>query len=52
MNEVMVELSRVTWPTTKDTTSATVVVIVMVLISGLILGVLDYFWVMVLKEIL
>ncbi len=28
MNEVMVELSRVTWPTHKETSSATVVVIV------------------------
>ena len=44
MNEVVVELSRVTWPTQKETSSATVIVIIMVLISGLILGFLDYAW--------
>ena len=44
MNEVMVELSRVTWPTQKETTSATIVVIIMVLISGMALGLMDYFW--------
>jgi len=42
MNEVMVELSRVTWPTARDTSSATFVVIVMVLISGFVLGVFDW----------
>jgi len=52
MNEVVVELSRVTWPTQKETTSATLVVIVMVMISGLILGLLDYFWTALLKWIL
>jgi preprotein translocase SecE subunit len=52
MNEVMVELSRVTWPTQKDTRAATVVVIIMVLISGMILGLLDYCWVQLLKWIL
>jgi preprotein translocase subunit SecE len=52
MNEVMVELSRVTWPTQKETTSATFIVIVMVLISGVILGLLDYLWVALLKMVL
>lgn len=52
MNEVIVELSRVTWPTQKDTSSATLVVIVMVLISGLVLGFLDYCWIHLLKWIL
>jgi preprotein translocase SecE subunit len=51
MNEVMVELSRVTWPSHKETTSATTVVIVMVLISGLALGLLDYIWTTFLKWI-
>lgn len=49
MNEVMVELSRVTWPTHKETTSATTVVIIMVLVSGLALGLLDYVWTTLLK---
>jgi preprotein translocase SecE subunit len=52
MNEVVVELSRVTWPTQKDTTSATLVVIVMVVISGMILGLLDYCWIQLLKWVL
>jgi preprotein translocase SecE subunit len=52
MNEVMVELSRVTWPTQKETTGATGVVIVMVLISGMLLGLLDYCWTMLLKWVI
>src|SRR5438105_785473 len=52
MNEVMVEISRVTWPTPKDTGSATFVVIAMVVISGMILGLLDYFWIQVVKWVL
>lgn len=52
MNEVMVELSRVIWPTQKETSSATGVVIVMVLISGLVLGFLDYCWIHLLKWVL
>ncbi len=51
MNEVMTELSRVTWPTQKETSSATVVVIVMVLISGMLLGLLDYIWTSLLKMV-
>ena len=31
-------LSRVTWPTQKETTNATTIVILMVLISGMVLG--------------
>ena len=49
MNEVAVELSRVTWPTQKETSNATFIVIIMVLISGMVLGFLDYFWTMLLK---
>lgn len=52
MNEVMAELARVTWPTQKDTTSATMIVIVMVVVSGMVLGLLDYFWVQLLRWIL
>ncbi|MBL7715518.1 MAG: preprotein translocase subunit SecE [Bdellovibrionales bacterium] len=44
MNEVVDELAKVTWPTQKETTSATVIVIIMVLISGVVLGLLDYVW--------
>ena len=52
MNEVVVELSRVTWPTQKETSSATVVVIIMVLISGMVLGFLDYVWTTVLHWVI
>lgn len=52
MNEVVVELSRVTWPSQKETVSATIVVLIMVLISGLILGALDYLWTVLLQWIL
>ena len=52
MNEVMAELSRVAWPTQKETGSSTFIVIVMVLISGTVLGLLDFLCVQVLKRIL
>jgi preprotein translocase subunit SecE len=52
MNEVVTELSRVTWPTQKETSSATIVVIIMVLISGVVLGFLDYLWTRLLQLIL
>jgi len=52
MNEVVVELSRVTWPTQKETTSATIVVIIFVIISGLVLGLFDYIWTVVMKNVL
>lgn len=52
MNEVVLELTRVTWPTQKDTSSATLIVIVMVVISGMILGLLDYFWTQLLRWVI
>ncbi len=52
MNEVMTELSRVTWPSQKDTGSATAIVIIMVLISGVVLGLLDYAWTRVIQWVL
>lgn len=52
MGEVMLELSRVTWPTQKETSHATFIVIIMVMISGMILGVLDYIWTALLQWIL
>lgn len=52
MNEVVVELGRVTWPASRETASATGIVIVMVLISGLLLGFLDYVWTALLKWVL
>ncbi len=52
MGEVIVELSRVAWPTQRETGSSTFVVIAMVVISGLILGFLDYLWTVLLKMVL
>lgn len=52
MNEVVGELTKVTWPTQKETTSATFIVIIMVLISGLVLGLLDYLWTRLLQLVL
>ncbi len=52
MHEVVVELSRVTWPTQKDTVAATFVVIIMVLISGVVLSLLDYLWTKLIQMVL
>ena len=52
MGEVATELARVTWPTPKETASATLITIVMVLVSGMILGFLDYVWTRVVQWIL
>lgn len=52
MHEVVAELYRVTWPTHKETMSSTYVVVIMVLLSGLILGLIDKFWTLVIKQIL
>lgn len=52
MTEVVVELSRVTWPTRKETSAATVLVVIMVVISGLFLGLLDYLWTVLLRWVI
>jgi preprotein translocase SecE subunit len=44
MNEVFVELSRVTWPSQKETQRSTVLVMIMVALSGAFLGFLDSIW--------
>ena len=52
MNEVVLELSRVHWPSALETRMSTIVVVLMVLISGMILGFLDYLWVQVVRWML
>jgi preprotein translocase SecE subunit len=52
MHEAVTELSRVTWPTVRETYGATFVVIVMVLISGVLLGLMDKFWTLVVQWVL
>ena len=42
--EVCVELSKVTWPTRKETWSQTIVVIIVSIIAAVILGVFDAVW--------
>lgn len=43
MDDVILEITRVTWPPQKDTGRATIVVVIMVLIAGMILGGMDVF---------
>jgi len=42
--EVCVELSKVTWPSRKETWSQTIVVIIVSIIAAVILGVFDAVW--------
>jgi preprotein translocase subunit SecE len=42
--EVCVELSKVTWPTRKETWSQTIVVVIVSIIAAIILGVFDGIW--------
>ena len=52
MDEVVLELSRVTWPTRQETTKATIVVVIMVLIAGFVVGALDGLWHWALKFVI
>jgi preprotein translocase subunit SecE len=42
--EVCVELSKVTWPTRKETWSQTIVVVIVSIIAAIILGLFDAAW--------
>ncbi len=42
--EITNELAKVTWPTRKETSSATIVVIITTIIISLILGLFDIIW--------
>ncbi len=42
--EIATELSKVTWPTRKETSAFTVTVIVTTMIAASILGIFDMFW--------
>src|SRR5436309_55951 len=45
MNEVAAELmTKVSWPTVRETWSATFIVIITVVLSGIMLGVFDFLW--------
>lgn len=43
-SEVITELKKVTWPTRKETQTATVVVIITVIIASAFLGLFDVIW--------
>lgn len=43
-NDVVSELRKVTWPSRKETQSATVVVIITTIIIAIILGAMDFVW--------
>lgn len=42
-DEVVVEVRKVIWPSKKDTTAMSVVVCVILVVSGILLGLLDFF---------
>jgi preprotein translocase subunit SecE len=42
--EITLELKKVTWPTRKETSAATMVVIVTVIIAAIVLGIFDLIW--------
>lgn len=42
--EIVVELSKVTWPTRKELYASTIVVIVFSVIAAIVLGLFDFFW--------
>ena len=52
MNEVVLEMSRVTWPAAKATVNATIWVMVFVLVAGAFLGAFDSLCAWVIKMII
>ncbi len=52
MNEVVLEMSRVTWPASKETTNATIWVILFVLVAGAFLGAFDSFCAWLIKIVI
>jgi preprotein translocase subunit SecE len=51
-NDVVTELKKVTWPSRKETTAATIVVIITVIIFSIILGLFDFIWVKLLHLVI
>lgn len=52
MNEVVAEVSKVTWPTNNETLKATIAVLIAVTIAGFILWVVDNFFVLVIGRLI
>lgn len=51
-HEVIVEVSKVVWPTKKDTTAMTIFVCFFMILSGILLGLFDFFSSQVIQFIL
>ena len=51
-SEVVAELSKVTWPSQKETTNSTWIVLVFCLLIGALLGLIDKFWTLLLQWVL
>ena len=51
MDEAVAEFERVTWPTSKETSRATIVVMIMVILSSILLGAMDVVWAWAVKMI-
>ena len=52
LNEVTIELKKVTWPSRKETSGSTVIVIVVVIVFSLILGIYDFVWAKIITSLL
>ena len=53
MNEVVSEfMTKVSWPTQKETTTSTLVVLVTVVIAGFVLGLFDSIWSYILRKLI
>lgn len=50
--EVLVELSKVAWPSRKETSASIVIVVFVVIFFGVYLGLLDFAWTSLLKYVL
>lgn len=52
MNEVVNELSKVTWPSQEESFKASIAVLIAVTIAGFMLGVIDKIWDLLLKLVM
>ena len=52
MTEVVIELSKVTWPTKKETWASSLGVLIFVIIAAILLSVFDYIWIKAIELII
>lgn len=52
MNDVVNEISKVTWPSQDETLKATIAVVIAVTIAGFMLGLIDKIWDLLLKVVM